>query len=93
MSPPEPNFRYDSPGFLVEFTENKDTSEGSGKGSGKILEYIKNDSRITIPELAAKLSISTRSVEKHIDKLQKEKILKRVGGRKLGQWQIINDGK
>ena len=100
---PEPVFKYDAPGFLIEFgnkAENQTESistESSGKGSEKssekssekIFELIKENSQITISELADKLNISTRAIEKQINKLKKENKLKRSGGRKHGYWQII----
>ena len=96
---PEPTFEYDKPGFWIVFYDKANNQhinpniessvKGSVKSSVKILELIKVNNQITIPELAEKIRISTRAIEKQIDKLKKEKKLKRVGGRKHGNWKII----
>ncbi len=92
---PEPVFKYDLSGFWIEFNASlkarsgKSSGKSSEKSSEKILELIKQNDSITIAELSAVLNISTRAVEKHLSNLQKEKRLKRVGGRKEGHWQLI----
>ena len=60
-----------------------------GKTSGKILAAIRDKVEITIPELADIVGVTQRSVERHLQKLQREGLLKRVGGRKLGYWEVI----
>ena len=63
--------------------------ESSEKSSEKIIRLMKSNTRITIKELAEKLHISTRAVEKNIAKLKTEGMLERIGGDKGGQWKII----
>lgn len=58
------------------------------KTSGKILELISSNARITIPEMAAIINITERSIERNIGKLQKEGQLKRVGSAKGGYWEV-----
>jgi ATP-dependent DNA helicase RecG len=60
-----------------------------GKTSGKILAAIRDKAEITIPELADIVGVTQRSVERHLQKLKREGLLKRVGGRKLGYWEVI----
>ncbi|MDR0764480.1 MAG: winged helix-turn-helix transcriptional regulator [Synergistaceae bacterium] len=63
----------------------------SGKGektSGKILDACRGKNSITIPELASLVGITERSVERNIQKLQRDGLLKRVGGRKEGYWEV-----
>jgi ATP-dependent DNA helicase RecG len=61
-----------------------------GKTSGKILDAIRDKKNITIPELAQTISVTPRSVERHLQKLQREGFLKRVGGRKQGYWDVLD---
>jgi ATP-dependent DNA helicase RecG len=61
-----------------------------GRTPGKILELIKANPEIAIPELAAIIGISERSIERSIHKLQKEDLLKRVGGAKGGRWEVVD---
>jgi len=57
----------------------KSSGKGSGKSSGKILDILTTNTQITIPQLAEKLGITSRAVEKQIAKLKKENLLERVG--------------
>jgi len=53
--------------------------------SKKILRQTNN---LTISELAKKIGISTRAVEKNISKLQERGELKRIGPAKGGHWEV-----
>jgi ATP-dependent DNA helicase RecG len=61
----------------------------SGKTSGKILTYLGRRPNATIPDLAKLLGITERSVERNLQKLQKDQLLRRVGGAKGGHWEVI----
>lgn len=94
-----PSFNIDFSGLMVSFeakiattvgkTSGKMSGKMSGKTSGKILSIIKDNAQITIPELAALISISERSIERNIQKLQKENKLERIGPAKGGQWRVM----
>ncbi len=62
-----------------------DTKE---KTSGKIIELILQNASITIPEMASKIGITERSIERNIRKLQTEGKLKRIGPAKGGHWVV-----
>jgi ATP-dependent DNA helicase RecG len=53
--------------------------EKVGKTSGKIIALMGSNDQITIPELAAAIGISDRSVERTIRKLQQDGRLRRIG--------------
>jgi ATP-dependent DNA helicase RecG len=63
--------------------------ESVGKASGKILDACREKSAITISELAALIGITERSIERNIQKLQTQGLLRRVGGRKEGHWEVV----
>ena len=63
----------------------------SGKTSGKIIELILQKASITIPEMASKIGITERSIERNIRKLQAEGKLKRIGPAKGGHWLVRED--
>ena len=65
------------------------TAESITKVSGKTLAAIRDKVEITIPELADIVGVTQRSVEQHLQKIQREGLLKRVGGRKLGYWEVV----
>ena len=61
----------------------------SGKMSGKIVSYIRENADITIPELAAVIGVSERTIERNINQLRKDNILRRIGPAKGGHWELI----
>jgi len=63
--------------------------ESVGKASGKILEACRENPSVTIPELAGLIGITERSVQRNIQNLQKDGLLRRIGGRKEGHWEAI----
>ncbi len=65
------------------------SSETSGKTSGKILDAIRQDGEITIPQLALLIGVTERSIERNIHKLQSDGRLRRIGPAKGGHWEIV----
>jgi ATP-dependent DNA helicase RecG len=63
--------------------------KSSVKTSVKILQAILENAEITIPDLADRVGITTRSVERNIRKLQEEKRLCRIGPDKGGHWEVL----
>ena len=61
----------------------------AGKSSGKILEILIKNPKATVPELAQEIGISTRAIEKQIQKLKESGMLIRSGGRKEGHWHVV----
>jgi len=55
----------------------------------KILQAVDRNNDVTIPELANLIGVTERSIERNIQKLQSDGLLKRVGGRKEGHWEIV----
>lgn len=60
-----------------------------GKTSGKILQACRERASITIPELARRIGVTERSVQRNMRTLQNEGLLRRVGGRKEGRWEVL----
>lgn len=59
-----------------------------GKSAIKILELTYKNPYITIPELAEKISISERAIEKNIQQLRENNLLLREGSKTAGQWRL-----
>jgi len=55
----------------------------------KIVEAIKENKYITIPELAEITGKSTATIYRHLENLSKEGKVKRVGSRKTGYWELM----
>ena len=67
----------------------KTSGKVPGKTSGKMLALIRENSQMTIPELALAIGVTERSIERNLQKLQQEKRLRRVGSAKSGFWEVI----
>lgn len=68
------------------------SERGSERGSETrdlIIEIIEQNPHVTTAEIAMKLNISSRGIEKQIRKLRETGIIKRIGGRYGGYWEII----
>lgn len=62
------------------------------KTSVKILELIKHDFKITAPQIAMELGISTRGVEKNLRQLREAGILRRIGSPTFGgYWEVLSE--
>lgn len=70
-------------------TTQKTTQKKLNKNEVKILEIIRKNPSTTRNELAKLIGITADGVKYNLDKLKKEKIIKRVGPDKGGYWKII----
>jgi ATP-dependent DNA helicase RecG len=71
------------------------SSEKNAVGSEKnqaIIAAIKINPRVTAAEIAMKLGVSSRAVEKRIKTLRESGAIRRVGGDKGGYWEVIEKG-
>ncbi len=89
-----PKFDEIQEGFrVVLFKEKLNVGKDVGKDLNEIkksiLNLIKNNNTITIPEIAEKLSKTTRTIERNINFLKQRNIIERVGGRKMGYWKVL----
>jgi ATP-dependent DNA helicase RecG len=63
--------------------------EGLVETQQKMIYLIFENPSITIKELSVSLGISTTAVDKNLVKLKEKNMLKRIGGDKIGSWEII----
>jgi len=70
-------------------TSVKASGKTSVKTSDKILGELSLNSSMTIPELAEKVGVTARSIERNLKKLQDEGRLRRIGPAKGGHWEVI----
>ena len=69
--------------------EQESSLKSSLKSSQKILELISASPSITISEIADRLGMTTRGVDKNIKRLKEQGIIRRVGPDKGGHWEVI----
>jgi ATP-dependent DNA helicase RecG len=60
-----------------------------GETGLQILNFLSQQPAMTVPELASRLGLTTRAIEKQIANLREAKLLLRTGGRKLGHWEVL----
>ena len=73
-----------------EARPSKVPGKTSGKTSGKILDEMRENAEITIPELSARIGVTGRSIERNIKVLQEAGRLHRVGPAKGGHWEVLD---
>jgi ATP-dependent DNA helicase RecG len=73
---------------LIPSAVGKTVGKTVVKAESRILALLKARPRITVPELAGQTGLTVRGVEWNLQKLKKSGKLKRVGGRKTGQWEV-----
>lgn len=54
----------------------------------EILALLREDASMTTAEMAQKLSVNRRTVQRELEKLKKKKNIERKGGRRYGYWEI-----
>lgn len=57
----------------------------------KTLELVFENDHLSAADMAERLNISPRAVEKQLANLKEMGVIERVGSRKTGQWKIISD--
>ncbi len=80
-----------TPQETPEITRVKTLGKTLGKTPGKIAELLLHDPHMTVTEVAAKISRSESAAQRAILKLQKAGVLRRVGSRKSGHWEIAGE--
>jgi ATP-dependent DNA helicase RecG len=55
----------------------------------RIIDLMEKKPGITRRELSEALKINQSAIQKHIDKLKKEGIIRRVGPAKGGRWEVV----
>ena len=85
------HIRYDEMGS--DFTDGGQKNKGGQKKwsetTQKIFELIKANPNISRQQLCNELGINPSAVQKHIEKLKAENVIKRQGGANGGHWEII----
>ena len=54
----------------------------------KIIELISDNSEIKMSEMAEKLEVTTRTIEREMKKMRESGRVIRVGGKRYGHWEV-----
>lgn len=60
------------------------------KNEKDLLELLKKDGTLTLAEIAAKLGIDTRTIQRGLRKLRENGIIERIGSDRVGEWKVVN---
>ena len=55
----------------------------------RLIAVMRRNPRVTTAELAEELGVTDKGIEWQIVKLRKDKMIRRVGGRKFGSWEVL----
>lgn len=66
----------------------KDVGKDVGLAS-KIMELILHDPEISMADMAKRINVTSRTVEREIRKLRESGRVERIGGRRFGRWRVI----
>jgi ATP-dependent DNA helicase RecG len=64
-------------------TKNQDVTKET-----ESLALLREDASMTTTEMAQKLFVNRRTVQRELEKLKKKKCIERKGGRRYGYWEI-----
>lgn len=67
----------------------KDTITSLPDNERKIFEEMQKNPKVTAEELSKMLSINLRNTKKNIEKIKEKGLIKRVGSRKAGYWEVV----
>ena len=91
-----PNIKYKSrEGVEVNDTINDTINDTTSltKTEIKILELLKKEPNITISAVTEIVSLTGRTVKRHIKRLKEKGYIKRIGANKNGYWVILKNKK
>lgn len=69
----------------------KKSSERKQKSSERVLDLIRQRPSISAAEIAMRIDMSSRGVEKQIKKLREDGVIRRIGADFGGYWEIIKE--
>ena len=89
--PFEINSDQGTPPEIIQQELGESSEKTSEKTSEKILLAIAANKFITISELAAMIGVAPRSIERNIQKMQEQELLRRIGPDKGGHWEVVEN--
>ena len=77
--------------FIIDFThfENVGLNVGLNKTEKKVIQFLMESSNLTSAELAEKVSVTKRTIERALKSLQEKNIIERIGSKRDVNWIVI----
>lgn len=64
-------------------------NDGINKNEQLLIEYLRLNPHLSAKELSLKTKIPCRNIQRYISNLKEKGIIRRVGSKKNGYWEII----
>ena len=87
---PDIDLADDRDGCLFTATVHRKEEKSSEKSSEKILALLKSEPGLAAREIAERLEITPRAVEKQIANLRNDGRLRRIGPARGGRWEVLD---
>lgn len=79
----------ESIGSNVQKDDQKDVQKKLTDRQRSLLELIRHNRSITLEEMSKRLGVSSKTIQRDIDKLRKDGVIERTGGRTYGEWNVL----
>ena len=56
-----------------------------------ILDVIRENNAVSLKELAQKIGVASKTIQRDLGRLKSENVIRRIGPDKGGYWQIMKD--
>jgi len=84
-----PDEQFDTTEKVSDVVLNVATNVVLNKSEQAVLSIIMENPMTTAEQLAALLSKSSRTAQRYLDTLQKKNVIRRIGAKKDGRWEIV----
>ena len=86
------NLNYDGKGIVKDgMNMEKEFTKEFTKATRQIYRLISMNPQISIAKISENMNLSTRQVSKYMKRLQELNKITRIGGRKTGEWRVIDE--
>jgi ATP-dependent DNA helicase RecG len=72
-----------------QINENDQINDQLSKVEKQVLSVIIDNPALTLGGIAERTAKSAKTVQRHLDSLRRKNIVKRVGSRKDGHWEVV----
>lgn len=80
---------------VIDQIDNKNVvlNVGLNKTEKKVIELLIENPSLTSIELAEKIGVTKRTIERSIKSLQEKKMIERIGSKRDGNWIVVRQAK
>ena len=86
-----PGNEFDTTEKVSDVVRNVARNVVLNKPEQAVLSILTENPAITAEQIAVLLSKSGRTVQRYLNGLQKKKVIRRIGAKKAGHWEIVHD--